>query len=866
MKSQWYQKTTEQTLSEFNTQSEGLSHDEALKRFKLHGPNELHQKKSRSLWTILINQFLDFLILVLIAAAIIAYFIGEPTDSIIILIIVFLNAILGFSQEYKAEKTMEALKKLTTPNATVKRHGQIIDIPSYQIVNGDIIMLEAGMMIPADLRLLNTHQLQIDESSLTGESISIVKHTEKIHDEDLALGDQKNMAFKGTIIVAGRGIGIVVNTGMKTELGLIAHLLAKEVDTKTPLQTKIADLAKKLTYIVLGICVALFIVGILQDRPPLLVFMTALSLAVAAIPEALPAVLTITLALGARRMGKKNALIRKLSAVEALGSVSVICTDKTGTLTQNKMQVRSLYIDQKISNSLSLEKENDKKMLQMLAQNHDAFQNDAGELSGDPTETALLEFALSYGLSRIEQDQLLPRIAEIPFSSERRLMTTIHKSHDQYIVWCKGAPEMLFPLCGDVTEIDQNTTKSMADHGERVLAFATKSFSLQQELNLNEIETQLSFVGAVGLIDPPRPEVKDAIQDCHNAGIKIIMITGDHPSTALAIASDLNIVSSKDQKFMMTGNELKKIEDNELQNIIKEKYVFARVNPDQKIRLVKALKDSGEIVAMTGDGVNDSPALKSADVGIAMGKKGSDAAREASAIILLDDNFNSIALAVREGRRIFHNIRKFIRYALTGNSGEILTLILAPIFSLPIPLLPIQILWINLVTDGFPGLSLSVEVEEKNIMNRPPRNPKKNILAGGLGRHVIWVGILTAIVTLAVMAYGYHSGSKNWQTMAFVVLCFIQLGHVLAIRSESESFFSLSPFSNRPLLFTILGTFILQLLTVYHPLFNKYLKTTPLTSFELTVCLVSSLAVFIAVEIEKMFYRKRLARKKNRAK
>lgn len=869
MKKAWHQNSETETLLAHKTDIEkGLSDTQVAALALKHGDNKLHNFKRKTAFRMLLSQFADLLVIILIVAAIISAFLGEPEDTIAIIAIVILNALLGFIQEYRAERSMEALKALSTPVAKVKRKGQFVEIPTYQIVPGDIVTIEAGQFIPADLRILKSTQLGVDESSLTGESNTINKISEAIPHESLPIADQKNMAFKGTMVTSGNAIGIVVSTGMNTELGKIANLLKVEVEVNTPLQNKMARFAKMLTIVVIGICIVVFATGFFRGEDPVLMFMTALSLAVAGIPEALPAVITVTLALGARAMGRSNSLVRKLPAVESLGAVTYICTDKTGTLTQNRMEVQTFSLDGKtlctipevVTPNTSWD-----YILKNLALNNDVSFDENQKALGEPTEIALAQAAKEVDFDRLNIEKELPRIAELPFSSDRRMMTTIHKSKTRHLILSKGAPEKIFPLCKTWLNNDKSETfsadsqvsaiENMAAKGYRILALAYKELpSSITEVSIEHAETDLVFLGLVALMDPPRSEAKEAVRLSKSAGINVVMITGDHPATAMSIAKDLNIITA-DTDLIMTGQELLKISDIELKKIIHNIKVFARVAPEQKIYIVKALQSIGEIVAMTGDGVNDAPALRSADVGVSMGKGGTDVAREASHIILLDDNFATIVLAIKEGRRIYDNIRKFIRFALSGNSGEILTLFLAPFLGLPIPLLPIHILWINLVTDGFPGIALGTEPAEKNIMQRPPRSPKESIFARGLWQHTVWVGFLTAGLTLAIVAWAKNQGLEHWQTMGFTVLTFTQLGHVMAIRSESLSIFTLGFRTNKALWITVLMTFIVHLAVLYLPVMNKVFKTSPLSFFELGLCIVVSSAVFICVEIEKWYQR-----------
>ena len=721
-----------------------------------------------------------------------------------------------------------------------------------------------------------------------------------MHEADLPLGDRRNMAYKGTLVTYGRGRGVVVATGMETELGRIAVLLRTEDEVKTPLQKRLARFGRVLAIAVLAICAIMFAIGILRGEPLLLMLLTAISLAVAAIPEALPAVVTVSLALGARKMVGKHALIRKLPAVETLGSVTFICSDKTGTLTENRMRVEEFYAEAQAERALpdgAAAQEPWRTLLTALALSNDARATADGGIIGDPTEVALYQAARDAGFDKASLVLIQPRLAEVAFDSERARMTTIHKSvasqtlpppsagegwgggdHPHpfpsslkgegkldYISYTKGAPEHVLPLCHDrlgsdgVMPLDravvEETVERMAADGLRVLAVAIRRWTaLPDPIEAENIETRLSFVGLVGLMDPPRAEAREAVRLCRSAGITPVMITGDHPATARAIAARLGIIAGDGE--VLTGRELARLEMKEFEERVEHVRVYARVAPEQKIKIVKALQDKGEYVAMTGDGVNDAPALRRADIGIAMGITGTDVAREAGHMILLDDNFASIVAAVREGRRIFDNIRKFVRFVMTGNSGEIGTLFLAPFLGLPIPLLPIHILWVNLVTDGLPGLALAVEPEEKGIMQRPPRPPRENLFAHGIWQHILWVGGLITALCLITQAWAMRVGDAHWQTMVFTVLTLSQMTHVLAIRSETESLFTRGLTTNLPLLGAVLLTFVLQMATIYVPALNPIFHTEPLTAVELGICLLLSGVVFVAVEIEKALVRR----------
>ena len=860
---QWYRKSESEALAEQRTALEhGISKDESLRRRAAFGHNVILGSKRLSAYHLLLNQFKDLLILVLIAAAVVAGFLGEPQDAVAIASIIILNAALGFSQEYRAQKAIEALKALAAPQARVKRNGEVCLLPAYELVPGDIVLLEAGNIIPADLRIIESFQLRVDESMLTGESQVVDKVSDRISADRLPVADQRNMAFKGTIASAGRATGLVVGTGMATELGRIATLLKEEVEVRTPLQNRLAKFAKGLALVVVALCAVIFLVGLARGEEPVLMFLTALSLAVAGIPEALPAVVTVSLAIGARVMSRRKALVRKLPAVEALGSVTFICSDKTGTLTENRMRLICYQVDGVSYSEFPTGSAGEgkwEKILQILALNHDVTQGPSGELQGDPTETALVQAAIDAGAVNGAMAKQFPRIGEVSFTSERGMMSTFHRTGDGCLLLVKGAPEKVLSRCLDIdTEVEVKAADDMARRGYRVLALAYRRLSEEpQDGVLTRYEEKLNFAGFVGLIDPPRVEVQSAIEDCRAAGVRVVMITGDHPETARAIGEELGILDAE-RRDVITGSELLELSDAGLAMRIREIAVYARVAPAQKIRIVKALQSAGEIVAMTGDGVNDAPALKSADVGVSMGRGGTDVAREASHVILLDDNFATIVAAIREGRRIYDNIRKFVRFALSGNSGEIWTLFLAPFVGLPTPLLPIHILWVNLVTDGLPGLALALEPEEKRIMRRRPRLPQESIFAHGLWQHALWVGILTAAATLGTLAWAYHTGHSHWQSMAFTVLTFTQMGHVMAIRSERESVFTIGIRSNLALLAAVVGTLMLQLCTLYVPVMNQIFKTEPLTWEELLICALVSSCVFLAVEGEKWILRRKI--------
>lgn len=837
----------------------GLTAEQAALKLAEYGLNELEEKKKKPAWLLFLLQFTDFMILVLIAAAIIAGIAGDLTDTIIILVIVILNAIVGFIQEYRAEKAMEALKKIAAFQANVIRSGKPHIISASELVPGDLVLLEAGNVVPADIRLIETHSLQIDEAALTGESVPAEKTAMVLEESSLPVGDRFNMAFKSTLVTYGRGRGIVIATGMLTEIGLIARMLQKE-EAVTPLQRRMSDFGKKLSYIILFICILLFVVGLLRGEKPLSMLLISISLAVAAIPEALPALITIALARGARRLVKKNVLVRKLPAVETLGSVTYICSDKTGTLTQNKMKVTEVEettTDEKLFGEIPV-------LYCAVALNNDVRVTADHKLLGDPTETALVQdFILKYSADILKQLQhKLSRVAELPFDSDRKCMTTVHSYGQQYLVISKGAVESITDslVRGVNTGPIKIKANEWAANGIRVIAFGYKVIKdLPDPFSYESVENDLIFGGMIGMIDPPREEVKSAIEECKSAGINTVMITGDHPITAAAIAKQIGVLTKKD--LVLTGKELQQMDPGEFEEKVESVRVYARVSPEQKLNIVKALQAKNHFVSMTGDGVNDAPSLKSANIGVAMGITGTDVSKEAAHMLLLDDNFATIVKAVKEGRRIYDNIRKFVKYIMTCNGAEIWTLFMAPLLGLPIPLLPIHILWINLVTDGLPGLALASEKAEKDIMKRPPRKTNESLFAEGIGYHIVWVGLLMAGVTLGTQAWAMQNNSTHWQTMVFTVLSLSQLGHVLAIRSDREFLYRQGLHSNLPLFGAIVLTFFLQMAVIYLPFANEVFKTQPLTLNELLICVGLSAVVFHAVEAEKWIKQRLYLRK-----
>ena len=849
----WYQLTTEEVCKQTQSSETGLAAAEAGKRLHEVGPNELQEAKKKTIAVMLLLQFKDVMILILLVAAIISGLIGDLTDSIVILVIVVINAIIGFFQEYRAEKAMQALKQMALVQAAVMRDGTMTTVPATELVPGDSIVLEAGNAVPADVRIIESNGLKIEEAALTGESQAIDKIIIPLEKDNLPLGDQLNLAFKGTFVANGRGKGIVFATGMKTELGRIAGMLQEE-ETLTPLQHRMASFGKKLSVIVLILCVVFFVAGWLRGEDLVKMTLTSISLAVAAIPEALPAVITISLALAAKRMIRLNCLVRKLPAVETLGSVTYICTDKTGTLTKNKMYVEEVMVNEKSyrQDELAMLKDNEQGnlLLHAFALNNDAKEDENKKIKGDSTEIALLELAIQY-----TDMASWPRIAELPFDAERKLMTTFHEHEGKIISFTKGAPDVLLEHCTNeqngqrLTQVDE-----MAAKGFRVLGFAFRHWDNMPDQPTHENhETGLQFLGLAGLIDPPREEVPEAVAQCRNAGIIPVMITGDHPLTAKNIAERIGILNSNED-LIITGQELAALAEESFKEKVEKIKVYARVSPEQKLQIIKTLQDKGHFVAMTGDGVNDAPSLKKANIGIAMGITGTDVSKEVAHIVLLDDNFSTIVKAVREGRRVYDNILKFIKFLMTTNSSEILTLLVGPLIGMPVALLPIHILWINLASDGLPAISLSFERAEKDIMNRPPRPPQQTVFADGRGIHMIWVGCLMAGIALSLQAWAI-SHDMHWQTMVFNFLCLGQMAHVLAIRSEKQSFFQTGLFSNKWLIGSVLLTFVLQLAITYFPFLHSVFKTESLTLHEFFIVGGTSAMVFVAVEIEKLVKR-----------
>ncbi len=892
----------------------GLDEGEAARRLAEFGPNELVERGSKSPWRILWEQLTATMVVILIVAALSSALLGDYKDTIVILAIVVLNAILGFTQEYRAERALAALKKLAVPVVRVRRSGHVQEISAGALVPGDLALLDAGTIVPADGRVFESVNLRIQEAALTGESEPVDKDSHRRAAIDIPLGDRRNMVYMGTVVAYGRGQVIITATGMKTELGAIATLMQTMEQEPTPLQRRLDQLGRTLAIIALAIVGVIFVLGLMRGEALKEMFLTAVSMAVAAVPEGLPAVVTIALALGAQRMLKRRALIRKLAAVETLGSVTVICSDKTGTLTANQMTVTVLDVaGQRIdltgdlrpsglvplnSNGHSAQLAADPALTMLLAGG--ALCNDVvietanngqddWRMLGDPTEGALMLAAIRLGLPTAELKSAYPRIAELPFDAMRKRMTTVHATptaaltvkhplnmlwdgtlatQPPYVAFTKGAVDGLLNIsttvwmAGRTEPLDAiwrariiAANDHLAQEGMRVLGVAFQPLPASvANGHTDQLEHDLVFVGLLGMIDPARPEVRDAVATCMRAGIRPVMITGDHPLTAQAIARELGISGAG---RVLTGQELERMSVDELRAVVNDVAVYARVTPEHKLKIVEALQKRGHIVAMTGDGVNDAPALKRADIGVAMGITGTDVAKEAASMVLQDDNFATIVAAVEEGRVIYGNIRKFIKFLMATNSGELWLMLLAPLFGMPLPLLPLQILWVNLVTDGLPALALGFEPAERATMQRPPYPPDEGIFARRLGWHILWVGLLMAAITLGVGYWYWSHGWPEWQTMVFLTLTFTQMAHVLAVRSEHDSLFRIGLLSNKALLAAVTLTIGLQLAVVYLPFLQGFFSTLTLSVGDLALSIALSSLVFWAVELEKWLMRSR---------
>ena len=890
----WYQKNINDVKKELATDIEkGLSSKQVEEKQQNVGFNELKARKKKSLIVKFLEQFKDFMIIVLIIAAIVSGIVGilegeGITDTIIILIVVIINAIIGVAQENKAEKSLEALQKLSAHASKVIRNGKMIVIPSRELVPGDVVVLETGDYVPADLRIIEAVNLKSQESALTGESVPVEKIIDTIN-EEVGIGDRTNMLFSSSLITYGRGKGIVVETGMNTEVGKIAEIINSSEEGTTPLQEKLNKLGKILGIAALAICVVIFIIGLLYGKEPIHMFMTAVSLAVAAIPEGLAAVSTIVLAIGVQRMVKKNAIVKRLPAVETLGSASVICSDKTGTLTQNKMTVQKIYVDNKLMDMENIKFVESKSDLESLIYNamlcNDTKVGANNELAGDPTETALVDMGMNLDID-IDKIFSIDRLNEIPFDSSRKLMTTVHKIDNEYIVYTKGGVDELLKNCTsyiingkiekDLEEFKKSiyeNNESMAKNALRVLAFGYKKIKKLPESKeeIEKLESDLIFVGMVGMIDPPREEAKKAVEKCKSAGIKTVMITGDHKITATAIAKQLGILENEDEAI--TGSELENMSDEELTKNIRNYSVYARVSPEHKVRIVRAWQANGEIVAMTGDGVNDAPALKNADIGCAMGVVGTDVAKEAADVILTDDNFATVVSAVEEGRRIYDNILKAIQFLLSSNVGEIIVLFVAILIT-PLlakwfnitnisalePLLPIHILWINLVTDSLPALALAVDPSAENIMQRKPNKKGKGIFTKGMTWRVIYQGIMIGFITLIAFIVGLATPGvtdeaakiKIAQTMAFCVLALSELVHVFNIRDNKNSVFKTGILNNSKLILAILVSASFMFVILLIPGLREIFSIAQLPKENIVETILLVISPIIIVEIFKL--------------
>lgn len=880
--SDFYNRSISDVISELNTdKTSGLTAEECQMRLGEYGYNILHEKRKKSFARIFLAQFRSFMIIVLLVAAVISGVVGVLEgegllDTFVILGILIVNALIGAIQEKKAETSLEALKSMAAPVTRVLRDGEVTEISTKDLVPGDIVILETGTVISADMRLTETVNLKIQEASLTGESVPVNKQTDVLSGADISLGDRTNMAYSGSIVTYGRGRGVVVSTGMKTEVGKIAGMLEQAEETETPMSRRLNQFGKVLGMAALVICGLIFLVGVVYGNSVLAMFMTAVTLAVAAIPEGLPAVSTIVLAIGVQRMVKKHAIIRTLPSVETLGSATVICSDKTGTLTQNRMTVVRAYVNHKtdqINRSAPGTELNDekKRLLEIAVLCADATMKTNGDgsisFTGDPTETALLEFGVLYGVFKDEMEKSSPRVAEIPFDSERKRMTTVNRTSAMTTrVNVKGGLEEVLSVCNriiikgaergiteeDIREI-RASNETMAGDALRVLAMAYKECpEPPQKVTIGDLEDGLVFTGLLGMIDPARPEVLDAVARCGTAGIRPVMITGDHRTTALAIAGEIGIYH--EGEFAITGSELENLTDEELRENVAKYSVYARVAPEHKVRIVRAWQSHSEVVAMTGDGVNDAPALKQADIGAAMGIAGTDVAKGAADMILTDDNFATIVSAVEEGRRIYDNILKVIQYLLSCNVGELFLILVTSVFNMGMPLLPIHILWINLVTDSLPALALSVEPPEKDIMMRKPRNSKKGFMTKGMVWRVFYQGLMIGSIPLVSYLIGLHdSGQMLGRTMAFATLMFSQLVHVRNLHSNVLSSFRTNPLRNKPLIWAILVSAVIGLVVILLPPAREAFNLAVMDREHWIIVILMSLVPIAVVELFKLF-------------
>ena len=865
-------------------QKNGLTIQEAQRRLQQNGHNLLAKKEQISPLVLFLLQFKDFMVLVLLGATLLSAVLGEYTDALVIIIIVLINALLGFVQEYRAEKSLEALQGLAAPHAKVLRDGIRHEVPAEELVPGDIVIIEAGDRIPADLRLGEVRNLSVNEAALTGESEPVIKDTVVVQESAVNLGDQVNMAFMGTMAVGGRGSGVVVATGMQTQMGRIAHLIQEAGSEETPLQKRLEQMGKILVMTCLFVCGLVVVLGLFQGLPAYRMFLSGVSLAVAAIPEGLPAVVTMALAIGVQRMVRKNAIVRRLPAVETLGCATVICSDKTGTLTQNKMNVQKIWTAEKIfevegegyvphgrfyfGKELINPKQDPALLLTLkaavLCNNAQLYRDkmeikplwrgakEEWQIQGDPTEGALLVAGARAGLWREDMEREAKRLRELPFDGTRKRMSVLYADSKESILYVKGAPEIILERCtkiftgGRVQQLTNSMREKIIKENETMAALALRNLAVaykpvqKTQAELEDLENELIFLGILGMIDPPRPEVLPAIKKCQAAGIKTVMITGDHKTTAIAIARKLRLLPHDGN--VLTGSQLDQLSDRQLQKAVMNTYVYARVTPEHKLRIVKALKESGHVVAMTGDGVNDAPAVKEADIGVAMGESGTDVTREAAALILADDNFATIVSAVEEGRGIYDNIRKFIRFLLACNIGEILTMFLAMLVGLPVPLRAIQILWINLVTDGLPAMALGIDPVDPEVMTRPPRDPRESIFSHGLWEKIFGRGVLIGTICVFVFAWSLKQGAQldEAQTLVFVTLIMAQLIYVFDCRSEHKNIWQIGILSNPWLVAAVLSSLGLLLLVLYHPMLTAVFYTVPLAAKDWFIVLLAS--------------------------